>query len=171
MLMLVKIMFKYPEGASVWPACRLLPSSQGTRGQDSCGELPFCPFFQASILQGPSEWSGLTMPNHTCYFSKESFPCCFLSRCFGEKQTPPPPNLTEHRKKSACWVHLTGNERGIKCYGERTYSSCCPWSLSRRQGCKGRTQMCFFVSSYTHSPPDLYSVCGSLCHSLEGQTK
>lgn len=54
---------------------------------------------------------------------------------------------------------------------KRTYSSCCPWFLSRGQGCRGRTLLCFpCVSSHTPFPPDLYSVCDSLSHSLKKQT-
>lgn len=50
---------------------------------------------------------------------------------------------------------------------ERTHSSCCPWFLNQVRGCMDRTRSCFCVSSSTQYPPDLYSVCGSLSHSLE----
>lgn len=49
---------------------------------------------------------------------------------------------------------------------ERTDSSCCPWFLSRRQACTGRTQLCFCASSDTLFPPDLCSAGGSLSRSL-----
>lgn len=57
---------------------------------------------------------------------------------------------------------------GVTCVydGERTYSSCYPWFLSRGQGCTGRTRLCFCVSSSTPFPPNLYSVCDSWSHSL-----
>lgn len=103
----------------------------------SCGGFPSCPFSQASTLQDLSEWSGLTASNHRCYFSKEGRPGYFLSRYLGGKQRSPPLN-----------------------------SSCCPWILSRAPECTDRTQLCFCVSSSTPFPPDLYSVCDSLSHSL-----
>lgn len=52
---------------------------------------------------------------------------------------------------------------------ERTYWSCCPWSWIQMQGCKGRTQMCFSVSSSILFPPDLDSACDSLSHSLRNR--
>lgn len=49
---------------------------------------------------------------------------------------------------------------------DRTYRSCYLWSWSQVQGCTGRTQMCFSVSSSILFPPDRDSACDSLSHSL-----
>lgn len=76
--------------------CSVSPSCLGTHVQESCGGFPSCPFSQVSTPQDPSESIGLTAQNLRCYFSKPRCPCYVLSHCFGGKQTPPPPNLTEN---------------------------------------------------------------------------
>lgn len=158
--------------------CSVSPSCLGTHVQESCGGFPSCPFSQVSTPQDPSESIGLTAQNLRCYFSKPRCPCYVLSHCFGGKQTPPPPNLTENTNSQFARFKVVLKAGYFRCklyvlymMWKRTYSSCCPWFLSRGQGCRGRTLLCFpCVSSHTPFPPDLYSVCDSLSHSLKKQT-
>lgn len=159
---------------SEWSLCRNLHHfSPFSVMDESEGGFPFCPSSQVSKLQDPSEWSGPTVLIHWCYFSSQMYPYGALFHYSGEKQRSPLPNLTRKKKiiiiiiletfywqKTVCALRTVYEE-------ERTHSSCCPWFLNQVRGCMDRTRSCFCVSSSTQYPPDLYSVCGSLSHSLE----
>lgn len=149
---------------------KVSPFSPGTRGHDSCGGFLSCPFFQESTLQGLSGWRDQTARNQLCYFSARTFLCCFLSRCFGGRQMSHPLNLKDGQKKETrVQSYFSINESDFVPDEEGTYWSCYPWSWIQMQGCMGRTQMCFSVSSSSLLPPDLDSACDSLSHSLRNR--
>lgn len=80
---------------------KVSPFSQGTRGLDSCGGFPSCPFCPVSTLQALSGWRDLTAQSQPRCFSSPMCPCCFPPRYFGGKRTSHPLNL-ETSKRNQC---------------------------------------------------------------------